>query len=239
MTFMICINALLAIALCIVILACCRERSKNVTKYNSLQHRNEQLAKIIEELTEEKNKLMLTQNEIMLSHNKLVLQNQVLQQNIHDHHVIEEKKDMYFTDLLSRAKAYLTNADEYRKAMLKYAKSNTIVDVVHKLMDDECLKKEEEQFYSDFDNFFLTMHPDFIKNFNAMFADDDKVELKNNEVMTTELRIFALIRMGINDPVKIASFLNCSLPTIYNYRSRLKNKSICNKEEFDKRLMEC
>lgn len=232
MIFMICINALLSTALCIIIVACWRERNKSVAKSNSLQQRNEQLINTTEELAKEKDSLLRSVSE-------LTLQNQVLQHKHRVMQVLEEKKNLYIINLLERNRSYMVGVDDYRKTMLKYAKSNTIDDIVRRLKDDDNIKEKEERFYHDFDVAFMDLHPDFVKHFNEMFAEDARIEPKSNELMTTELRIFALMRMGINDPVKIANFLNCSMTTIYNYRSRIKNKSIYNKEEFDKHLMEC
>ena len=100
-------------------------------------------------------------------------------------------------------------------------KSNTIVET------------ELEELYLNFDTIFLNLYPTFVKDFNALLIPDEQVSLKPNELLNTELRIFALIRLGITDSVKIAAFLRYSLSTIYNYRTKARNKAAVSRDEFE------
>jgi Domain of unknown function (DUF6377) len=99
-------------------------------------------------------------------------------------------------------------------------------------------KKEREELYTSFDQIFLKLFPDFVKVFNSYFPEEDRIVLKEGQLMNTELRIFALIRMGIHDPEKIAKILDYSINTIYNYKARVKGKSFIPNEEFEKKIME-
>ncbi len=100
------------------------------------------------------------------------------------------------------------------------------------------LKKEREAFYKDFDAIFLRIFPDFLSQFNSYFQPEDRYELKKDHSLPTELRIFALIRLGINDHEQIASILEYNVRTIYNYKNKVKSKSTLSNEEFEKRVME-
>ena len=86
--------------------------------------------------------------------------------------------------------------------------------------------EEREKFYKSFDETFLSMFPHFVESFNALLREDERLEPKPGELLSTELRIFALIRLGITDSTKIARFLRYSLATIYSYRSKVRNKAI-------------
>ena len=77
-----------------------------------------------------------------------------------------------------------------------------------------------------------------VDDFNKLLIESEKVHLKPNERLNTELRIFALIRLGITDSVKIAQFLRYSVTTIYNYRTKARNKAACNRDEFEKYVMQ-
>ena len=81
-------------------------------------------------------------------------------------------------------------------------------------------------FHTNFDETFLRIYPTFIPDFNALFPEEEKQAVKQGELLNTELRVYALIRLGINDSAKIAIFLRYSITTIYTYRSKLKNKSL-------------
>ena len=84
---------------------------------------------------------------------------------------------------------------------------------------------------------FLKLFPNFISAFNNLLVEEGRVYPKSDELLTTELRIFALIRLGVVDSNKIAHFLGYSLATIYNYRSRMRNKAAGDKDMFEQNVM--
>jgi hypothetical protein len=100
------------------------------------------------------------------------------------------------------------------------------------------LKPEREELYYSFDKVFLKLFPDFVQTFNSYFKEEDRFILKEGQLLNMELRIFALIRMGIHDTEKIAKILDYSINTIYNYKARIKSKSIIPNEEFERKIME-
>ena len=99
------------------------------------------------------------------------------------------------------------------------------------------IEEELEEFYTNFDTAFLQLFPDFVKEFNALLAEGEEIILKPGELLNTELRIFALIRLGITDSNKIAQFLRYSLKTIYNYRTKMRNKARGAREDFEQEVM--
>jgi hypothetical protein len=112
------------------------------------------------------------------------------------------------------------------------------IDDIRFIVNNINPKKERDELYHSFDKVFLKLFPDFVTIFNSYFKDEDKVVLKEGQLLNTELRIFALIRMGIHDPEQIAKILDYSINTIYNYKARIKGKSIIPNEEFEKKVME-
>ena len=84
----------------------------------------------------------------------------------------------------------------------------------------------------------MKLFPDFVSDFNVLFGEHDRIVLKDDQLLNTELRIFALIRMGITDTEKIAKILDYSVNTIYAYKTRVKSKSVIPNDEFEKRIME-
>ncbi len=97
-------------------------------------------------------------------------------------------------------------------------------------------KKEKEELLYNFDKTFVKLFPDFVLQFNTLFNPEDQFILKKDQLLNTELRIFALIRMGITDNEKIADILNYSINTIYSYKTKMRNKAIIPKDEFDKKI---
>jgi len=108
---------------------------------------------------------------------------------------------------------------------------------IHMIIDSLGLRNKKENFYKDLDRVFLTIFPDFLNSFNSFFKSEDQFAIKQNDQLPSELRIFALMRLGITDYEKIAAILNYSVRTIYNYKNRVKSKSILPNEEFDKAVM--
>lgn len=162
----------------------------------------------------------------------LGLSNNSLQQEKLDLMQLDSVKEKYISFYMGRSRSYINRMEKFRLSLLKMIKANQQNEIMKSLKDEQQVEEMQKQFYSDFDNAFLEIHPNFVDRFNALFKPEDRIEPKGGEKMTTELRIFALIRMGITDTAQIASFLNYSLPTIYNYRSRIRNKAIVEKDSF-------
>lgn len=126
--------------------------------------------------------------------------------------------------------------EDYRRKLYKKAVSRQFVDLTNILKSNDTIDQELLELYQKFDSVFIKLYPEFTIDFNALLADGEKITLKEGEILTTELRIFALERLGIKDSDKIASFLRLSMSTIYNYRTKIRNKTSYSKEEFTKRL---
>jgi hypothetical protein len=105
-------------------------------------------------------------------------------------------------------------------------------------LNESMLIAERKSMYADFDETFLTLYPHFVERFNDLFEEADRKMPDTKQSLTTEMRIFALIRLGINDAERIAQFLNYSVNTINTYKTRVKNKSIANNDEFEQKIME-
>lgn len=99
-------------------------------------------------------------------------------------------------------------------------------------------KKEKEELLLSFDQIFLKLFPNFVNEVNTLLRPEEKIGLRDGELLNTDLRIFALMRMGVADPEKIASILEYSVKTIYSYKSRIKNKAAIPGDEFEERIMQ-
>ena len=148
----------------------------------------------------------------------------------------DKVKEEYIAFYLDKCRGYLEALKRYRQDLLKLAKSKQNDTLLKRLNSSETLDQEQQRFYKDFDEAFLNIHPHFIEKFNALLEDGCQLSLKRGELMNTELRIFALIRLGVTDTASIANFLDYSLATVYNYRSRLRNQSKVSKEEFEEQV---
>jgi tetratricopeptide (TPR) repeat protein len=132
---------------------------------------------------------------------------------------------------------YLTKIENFKKSVDLKLMTKKFDDIKY-IVNNINLKKEREDLYFSFDKVFLKLFPDFVTTFNSYFNEEDRIVLKEDQLLTTELRIFALIRMGISDSEKIAKILDYSVNTIYAYKTRVKSKSIIPNEEFEKKIMQ-
>ena len=141
-------------------------------------------------------------------------------------------KEEYIGYVFNICSTYISKLEEFRKNINRKLKVGQIEDVKAMTDSSATASNELKEFYQNFDTIFLHLYPDFVGDFNALLLPEERIELKEGELLNTELRIHALIRRGITDSVKIADFLHCSAQTVYNNRLRTRNKSIIPKEDF-------
>ena len=87
-----------------------------------------------------------------------------------------------------------------------------------------------------FDEAFLSLYPDFVEQVNSLLVENGRITLKDGDSLTPELRICALIRLGVTDSGKIASLLHYSANTVYNYRAKIRNKNLGPRDQFEERV---
>ena len=142
-------------------------------------------------------------------------------------------KEVYIARYLDRCVAYLDKWEQYRRQLEKHAMASKLDALFKDIRNDQFLRDERKAFYRDFDKAFLELFPRFIDSFNALVQEDGRLAPKPGELLNTELRIFALIRLGVTDTSRIAHFLGYSLATVYNYRSKMRNKAVGDKDKFE------
>jgi tetratricopeptide (TPR) repeat protein len=145
-------------------------------------------------------------------------------------------KEEYIWYYFNTTAEYITKLDALKKTLDLKLMTKKLEDLRFTI-DSINIKKEREELYHNFDKVFLKLFPDFVDVFNSMFKEEDRMVLKEGQLLNTELRIFALIRMGIHDHERIAKILDYSVTTIYTYKTRLRNKSMLANDEFDRRIM--
>ncbi|MEL1254386.1 DUF6377 domain-containing protein [Flavobacterium sp. DGU38] len=188
------------------------------------------VSRIRGELYETSQKLAELNKDISEANNQLQERNAQLSESNH----IKEEYIAHFFNLCS---AYINKLENYRAILNKKATAKQFDEIYRMLKSTTLVDNELEELYKNFDIIFLSLYPTFVKDFNALLIKEEQIVLKQGEVLNTELRIFALIRLGITDSVKIAAFLRYSLSTIYNYRTRARNKAIVSRNDFEEMVM--
>lgn len=173
-----------------------------------------------------------------LKHKERIIEQQNLQLKDINHKLGEDAhiKEEYIGQFFKIISGYILKLEKFKMSVdtkLSIKKYDDIRQIVNGIN----IKKEREALYYSFDHIFLKIFPNFISVFNSQFEEKDQIWPHENEVLNTDLRIFALIRMGINDNETIAKILEYSVNTIYVYKMRIKAKAK-NPEQFEQCIMD-
>lgn len=144
-----------------------------------------------------------------------------------------QTKEVYIARFIKLCSTYVDHLDTYRRMVHKKVLTNQITELLHLTRSNSILEEALNELYENFDSAFLNLFPNFIEQFNSLLQENEQIRPKKNNTLNTELRIFALIRLGITDSSQIAEFLHYSVNTIYNYRAKVKNKARISREDFE------
>jgi hypothetical protein len=140
-------------------------------------------------------------------------------------------KEEYIGSIFNLCSTYIDKMEHYRINLNLNLVTGRIGEA-RKMTSSTLVPDAVKEFFGHFDAIFLNIYPNFIDEFNALLAEGEKIIPKAGDILTPELRVFALIRLGITDSSKIASFLHYSPQTVYNYKLKIRNKLHISKEEF-------
>jgi Domain of unknown function (DUF6377) len=147
-------------------------------------------------------------------------------------------KELYIGTFMTICTNLIDKLNNYRlnvNTMLRAKKYQELSDITN---STEVIDEEFEAFYATFDKTFLSLYPSFVKEVNELLLEDAQIKLKNDEILNPELRVLAVIRLGIKDSARIAQLLRYSVNTIYNYRVKTKNKAKGNRGEFENQVQQ-
>ena len=189
----------------------------------SITSRNRAL--IAEKKTREKNELLKEANDNLQKYISMLQEaNQI--------------KESYLSRYMDMCVEYIEGLERYRSQLRQTAKSGGFEKIMENLRSGNYIKKELQEFYSQFDSTFLSLFPDFVEQFNMLLKPECRIEDRSSEkVLSTELRVMALIRLGVHDSAKISRFLRRSISTVYNYRAKMRNSALSDRDDLEKQVM--
>jgi hypothetical protein len=146
-------------------------------------------------------------------------------------------KEVYIAQFFDLCSSYINKLENFRKVLNKKASERHLDELIKILRSTSMVNDEINELYKIFDKIFLSLYPNFIDEFNSLLIPEEKISVKPGELLNTELRIYALIRLGITDSTQIAAFLRYSLSTIYNYRTSARNNAAVLRDSFEQSVM--
>lgn len=153
-----------------------------------------------------------------------------LNSNLNESNII---KQFYIVRYMDFCLSYIDQMDSRLKRISRLVEGNDR-NALRKALDTASLARENlDIFYNNFDTTFLHLFPTFVEEYNKLLKPSERIVLKKNDRLNTELRIYALIRLGVTDSVLIARFLHCSLSTVYNNRTCARNKASVDRNSFE------
>ncbi|GHT13217.1 hypothetical protein AGMMS4956_09030 [Bacteroidia bacterium] len=146
-------------------------------------------------------------------------------------------KDTYVIQYMNLCSQYIGRVETYRLHLNKIATTEGTSAMMTALQSSIFLDDKLKEFYNNFDSTFLHLFPNFVQQFNNLLRTEGRITLKAGKLLNTELRVFALIRLGITDSAKIAEFLRHSVNTVYNYRIKMRGLALNKTDDFEKQVM--
>ena len=143
-------------------------------------------------------------------------------------------KEHYIANFLNIHSEYINKIDNYQKLVKRMLLGRKYVQLLDQINSGKFVDGEVKEFYQTFDEAFLSIYPGFVDQLNNLLENDKSIQLAEGDLLNTELRIFALIRLGVTDSSTIAKVLRYSVNTIYNYRVKIKNRAKVDRGDFEK-----
>lgn len=219
------IMAILLVVLIVSIIITIRKNKRLDYSQRQLSNLNKELNANLEELTELRKAQDINNTKLKEMNTKLSSMNMQLKES----NIIKEE---YVGQMFSICSDYINKLESLRKDVSRKLKVGQIEEAKKLVASTSMVQNELKEFYRNFDTIFLNIFPDFVKDFNKLLRPGEQITLAEGELLNTPLRIYALVRLGITDSVKIAALLHCSVQTVYNNRLRIRNKACVPKEHF-------
>lgn len=177
----------------------------------------------------------LKQSNIELNNANSQLQQSVEKNEEANKHLTEASiiKEKCICTFFTLCMQYIESLNNIRTKTNKLLRNHQYDELAAMTRSNDALEAALQNLYGQFDSMFLTIYPGFISKFNALLKPGYQVTQPKEGTLTTPLRIFALIRLGIDDSGKISRLLSLANSTVYNYRTRFRNHAVCERTAFE------
>lgn len=215
--------------LCLLLIGIVLKLQTKNRKINTLRQQLTEQNQNLKHLTEEQKKLILLQSSL---NKEIEYRNNELSIMTSKYKEVNHIKEEYLGHFLQMCSNYITKLNEYRKTINRKLIAGQYQELVSFTSSSKYILTEKEELYRQFDVAFLRLYPTFVRQLNELLLPDEQIELKSGESLSYELRICALLRLGITDSSRIAVFLGYTPSTVYTYRTKMRNRAK-NRDNFE------
>lgn len=219
------ITSILAAILLIATLYIYMQRRRLQTSYKKINAANDEASTRLKELSAAYSQLAKKNEELLDMSAKLKATNEGLAES-------DYVKVKCIGSIFAICSQYINKIDDFRRTLTRNLKAGQYDKALRFTESPTLAQNELKEFYAKFDELFLSVYPDFVSDFCALLDPEQPIVLKKEGQLNTELRIFALVRLGITDSVTIANVLHCSVQTVYNKRLKIRSRAIVEKDKF-------
>lgn len=192
-----------------------RQHRKTKARNREIKQMNMQLSDTNEQLT------------------RLFEQNRTMNSRLAEANIIKEN---YIGTFFGICSSFIDQSDRVHKKLKKLLRAKQYDEIAATLRSDEMEEIARDRLFEQFDTIFLNIFPNFTSDFNALLSPDSRVAARDRSKLTMGLRVFALIRLGVDDSQKIATFLGLANSTVYNYRVKYRNEALGDRATFEDRV---
>ena len=136
-----------------------------------------------------------------------------------------KRRETYMHLFMDISAVYIKKLDDYRKLVSRKIKAKQTADLLTAISSYKLAEEEAANFYIRFDKAFIDLYPNFVEEFNQLLLPEKQIVLPAPNSLTKELRIYALMRLGITDGHELATLLFYSTQTIYNYKAAIRKRA--------------
>lgn len=145
-------------------------------------------------------------------------------------------KETYMSQFMNLCSSYMESLEEFNRMCRRKITAGQSDDLLQFIKAGKVMDDQRKKFYDIFDDSFLHIYPTFVSDVNELLIPEKRVTVSAPNVLTTELRILAFMRLGVEDTSQVARFLGLSLNTIYTYRNKMRTRAL-DRDTFEEQVM--
>ena len=189
-----------------------------------------ELARLNERLNEANSRLNASNAQLNAANSRLNASNAQLT-------LTDRSRENYVSLFMDLSAAYIEKINRFQSTVVNKIKARQVDDLLRIAGNSRLSEAEMRELFFNFDTTFMRLYPDFITQFNSLLRPDAPITPRAGELLNTDLRIFALVRLGITDSNKIATLLFYSPQTVFNHRTAVRNRAI-DRDSFERQVMQ-